>query len=587
MSTPLFEVPADPLVAPPKLIDPKNYAGQKRVVARVREEILCLMDGIRRDREALNAEWNSNYKVWDCQHEDKLYNGDSDVFFGTARKALETRIAHMKRKLFPNDQNFIIKPNNPWAAMMAPQIGQLERHFIEQADVSSKIDLFLRLGLIYGCSVVKIRWKTMPCKNYRRVPIPMFADPTMASLRMPGEPISTFEEYETMLYEGPTFDVVDLLRWYIYPRTVDNLDDARIIFEDIDVDFTHLKAMQRAGKYMGVDKLKDPKRDQGKRHYDIDSNRDERMNTRNFDIRLPNSKNPEFRLTEIYAKFDLYGDDYEIPCKIVAVGDDIIEIRQNPFFAQRPPYRAWRVTEIKDDFYAQGQIHTVKDKQDALNAFANLGLDAAKMALCPVLAGDVTNLPMDPEEYRSAPHAFWPVYGEPDRALRVFTWPDLSPTSYQTVTLLMTQIEDETSSPPIVQGKGSRKEQTATQSVIQEQGATSFVDSDSFKVNKDVLTKMLRDNFFLAQQYLSANTYMMTTGGAKVPIPEEVLIADAGFEWMVADDAAQHMMLISNGQGMTAVPGGQQPPSPGPAAALTDNVGLPGAPGMPGMPNVA
>lgn len=51
--------------------------------------------------------------------------------------------------------------------------------------------------------------------------------------------------------------MVNLLDWYVHPITASDLEDVEMVFEDLVVDWNHLKSMEEAGLYFDVDRVKE------------------------------------------------------------------------------------------------------------------------------------------------------------------------------------------------------------------------------------------------------------------------------------------------------------------------------------------
>ena len=547
----------------PTLIDPKNYATNTKVAERAKNDICALLPSIRTQRATIEERWNRLDKVWQGKFGVRLYSGQSDVYVPMARKVIETHVSHAATQIFPTNQLFFIEgvgPEQQMAIQLKMQIAALIEHDLEQAKVKQWMPLFLRQGFTKGCSVVKNHWKINRSTNYRKKAVEGFL----------GERTFTVEPTTVKLYEGPTFDVVDLYRWYIHPITSKSIDDARIIFEDLDVDWSHLKGMERAGVYSNVDKIKDL----AERGQTIEtSNRNQRVEVDGYTVENQ-IKEDRYRLTEIWAKFDLYGTGETIPCKIVAVGDTILEVRQNPFFNQRAPYRAWRCTDRIDNFYGQGILENIESLQYVFNAMINQGVDNANWQMNPLIVVNKAQLASNPADLSIAPRAFVYTWADPSQSIHFERPPETYNISFNVANLISGMLQDVGGAPPIMQGKMGSRGTTATEASILQQGAGAFTNVVASKIEAEVLSPMLKDWYMLEQQFRSEETYVKVTGAPPIPVVPQDLVGDYMFNWHVSTEAQQRMMMLQQGiqpgQGTTAVP--------------TMGQGGPGAGGEGGLP---
>lgn len=544
------------------LIDSKNYALDKGVMERVQEELLSHMPQVKANRTIMEERWGRLERMWQGKHEIRLVDTQSDIYVPMARKIVETFVSQVVTQIFPTNPMFFLNavgPNMQLAQSLLPQIEALIENDVENARVKAWMPLFLRRGFIAGCSIVKNFWKTTSTTNYRRRRLGGGE----------GEPIFyTTEAEELKTFDGPTFDVVDPLRWYIHPITSKTIDEARMVFEELDVDWSHLKSMEEAGIYKKIDRIKDRADSATRGGSIIDSNRDIRTQAYGYTVE-DMMMSDTYRLVEIWAKFDLYGDGRRLPCKIVCVGDTILEVRQNPFFSQRPPYRAWRMTDTFDNFYGQGLMENIESMQYAFNAMFNQGIDNANWQQNPMIVINKSQLASNPSDIQIAPRSFLYTYGDPRMNVHFERPPETYKISFDVAQLLSGMMQDIAGAPPIMQGKTGGRTQTATEADILRQGAGAFTNILASKIESELLSPMLQDFYMLEQQFRDAETYLKITGGAPPrQVSPQDLVGDYQFTWHVSTDATQRLMMLqAKGGGLTAAP-----------AAATGEPGAPGGP---------
>lgn len=543
----------------PNLVDDTNYALDPEIASRAKIEIIDLLPRIKDQRRLLESMWERFEKVWSAKQDIRLYEGRSDLYFPIGRKVVETQVAHTKAQLFPTADSFYIEPSpdDPVSIMAAPRIARIMRHDVEQAKVERYLDLFLRQMFIYGPTIVKFFWKTVKSTNYR-----LRAMPETGPLAEPGAMLYQPVAEEVLLYEGPTFQVVDLFRWYIHPITVQDIDDAQIIFEEADVTRGFLQSMEDEEVYAGVDRVLNREQEGiAAANGGADESRNARLSPYGLSIgQIKPSKRNEWRLTEVWAKFDLYGDGYEMPVKITVVDDIIIEIRQNPFWHQRFPYRAVKYIDTFDNFYGQGLIESLEHQQYALNALTNQAIDAVIFQTNHIIAVNTAALDQDVSTLRIAPRAIWKVIGSPKDAIEVIRPPDNSQAAFATAQLIAGMMQDTANAPPVMQGKMSSKEMTAFENATLMQGAQTGVMGTIRNVESSVLSPMLQYWYMMEQQFRAFESYIKIAGMPPIPMSSQDLVGDYSFRWMVSSQVPPFAKAMGQDQPTPAgMPGSMLP----------------------------
>lgn len=524
-------------------IDPKNRADDPQIVARIRTEILSKLPNIRGDHGGLHTEWSACFDVWNQVHRVRLYDGGSDLFIPIARSIVETFVAQIKTGVFPS-MNVLLVEANPMSVGPSPQaIGELLRHCVEQARVERHIESFIRDALIYGTAIVKFPWVEKTDTVYRRRPL---LPPELAGMVAPalaGKTIVMPEKVRT--FYGPGFRVVDPFRFYVYPLTSRDLDDASLIFEDIEVSYQHLKAMEQRGIYSGVARVKE--QDGAKQEYASNEDRQKRL-TR-YGVSVETSKEGKYgdcyTISEIWCIYDLDGTGMEIPCKIVSCGDIVLEARPNPFFHQGAPYLAWKLIDFPDLFFGQGLITGLKYQQYAINALVNQGIDAAVFQSAPIVIANAMNLAQGMGSIKLGPRSVIYVNGRPDESIQFPKMPDNSSTSFQTASLIMQAMRDMAGAPPIMQGKLGANETTATEASILGNNAQSGVDNLIRSLEASVLSPLMFKWYLLLQQFMDDIVYLKIAGEPKgFGLTADDLVGDYRTRWLVSTQAQDRLSQI-------------------------------------------
>lgn len=537
---------------PEESIDSTNYAKSEEVVARCRRQVLETLDYVRDQRSQQEDIWSRNYKIWLGKHDIRLYKGHSDLFIPMTTKIIETFVSQVRGQLFPEAQTFLVEPSDEFSMAYKPAVELLVEHDIEQANLRQKLDQFVRLGLIYGPAVLKCRWMTRSMKVRRRRPTAVNLG---RLLTKPTSEPSLVQNEDIVLYNGPSVEIVDPLRFFIHPITAKNIDDARLVFEDITVDWNHLVDMEKKGIYKDVDRVRKFASREGE-DGQTSSERDNRVNFYGYSAEQMAAEDPpRWRLTEVWGKFDLYGDGRLVPCKIVAVGDIVLEIRANPLFMPRPPYFMWRVYELMDNVYGRGVVEQLAHMQYAFNALMNQAMDTGAMQINPPIGVNVNALEGELGDLTIAPLALLPTLDSPGEVFKFFRPPNTMETALNLAQVFQGLMQDMAGAPPILQGKVGNDDLTATEADILRSGAGAFTSAMASKIEADVLTPLLQWFYFLEQQFGPPERHMKITGGPSVQVNREDLVGDFTFKWWTGGGALQRQVVVQQrGGGMTAGP---------------------------------
>jgi hypothetical protein len=565
------------------LIDPTNYADDDKVVARVKDEILTLIEPIRSIRLPVQQRWDRFRKCYEGIHTKTLYQGRAQLYWRLVYKIVETMVGQIKAGIFPTVDNFYVEPSpfDPMSMVNAHAARRIIRHDVQQAAVERWMDTFLRNGLIDGCSVFKSPWKSVKSKNYKR------------GQNKYGD--MQFGASEVHLYNGPAFIPLDILDFYVHPITCQDLDEARLIFEDVTHDRNYLQSMVDKGQFDGdvVADMLDDNIGHNDANQNIvtttDSSKDDRMGRDGITQQQVRkwTKNV-YKLQEIWCKFDLYGNGFDIPCKIVAFGDKVLEVRQNPLFDQRAPYLAWKIRDKQNNFYGAGIVEPVEHVNVAANAVGNQFLDAVQMQTNHILGVNIALLGQDVGSLRIAPRAIWPSLGNPNDVFQVIRPPDNTQVAMMAMQLLSGVIQDISGAPPMLQGKFSNSDKTATEINAVAQGAGTAVAGMIRNVETMALSPMLYQWWKLEQQFRAVTDEEKIAGplGAFRLAPED-LLGSYSMRWLVSTQVNgaisqfQQMMDAQDAQGGNANPPGL-PPGAGAGGALP-SMSPPGAPAAMGL----
>lgn len=565
------------------MIDRKNYAGQKTIREWVVDNVIRPMDRAKNDRSKKEESLKRYWDVWNHRQTEnsRMYEGQSDVYIPMAHKVIETLVEQINENAFPRNSIIETKQVDPLdeAEMRAAKAWRTNlQHDIEEMQFEDENELLVRQALVCGASPVKLEWRTVWHKPYKPTP---FLDPQAESIT--GEQIVLPQQEKQVLYNGPWLRVVDLLRFYMWPTTAKRMFDVKIFAEKMDKSKGWLKREQRAGRAWGVKQLIDGIMS------DLDSsntNRDDRAVRSGFTHDMhEKSKLGIFEMTEYWATVPLPGRPEGVPCQIRAVGHHVLTVRQNPFWHQLPPYFLYTIMGKFDDVYAKGKIEAIEHAQYALNATFNLKLDNLYWRNSPMMAINSARVPAGAQNITIAPQQVLHLDSNPNDVVAWYQPPDSSFSSNQTTNELSGLIQDIPGAPPIVQGKLGSKDLTATQSRILQGGATTSLRHLTRKLNKGVLTPLVKRMHALIQQFRSQEEFSEIARDPEVKLlPPEVVLRDFGIEWRLGTEAleAAQAQQVADQMGVNQDPQAQAQQQ---MAAQAAAGGMPEQLGVSNLPN--
>lgn len=576
----------DPMRALMSGIDQQNYAGDEEKCARFKEDIVDLMPMIETQRAPLEDRWNTYHHCWARKNTDatRFYTGVNDAYFPVAHSNIETLVAYLVGQLFGPGPKFAVKSPNPMVppAIIQKATSTLE-YFLHTAKVESSMPKHVRQACVMGSSIIKNVWRDEHVVSY---------SPSV-QLDQNGQPQIVGNGQKIQKYLGPTFKVIDLLSIYLYPITAENLEDCEIVYEKIDRDFRDLKAMEAKGLLVGVDRLQGPNAGGFKETEAIrrDTNRNFRLAPYGMSTYQIKNKNLVV-LNEVWCNFDLYGNGMVFPCKAVVANGHVLELRQNPLWHQRPPYRLWRCIKHQDHIYGMGLMELIEHHQSTLNAIVNQSLDANLYQTNQMMAINADSYQGLLGDIETTPLTVFPFSqdGHPVQDKIAFLKPEnTAAQSFAVANIVAGSMSDTLGTPPVVSGKFTNKERTAREVSAVVAGASIRIDMMVRNLALETMQDWYEDCWELAQQNITQELELKATGMPHIPIsPSDlntkplmyVITSSEAQEYLQAQAQQQAEMMAQaqlQGSNHPSTSGQQTPagPSEGMGPSPMDGAGSP------------
>lgn len=526
-------------MGPPIPDKENNFAEDRDSLDWIRLNVIPLMDRTRSDRMELNEEWLEIQKMSYMVHgTSKKYNGMSDAYIPAYAKNASTRVSHTAAALFPSEDFLSARSVIPGAEMLQEAAKKwMQYQVTKEAALRSNMKPFLRQLFDYGTSVGKVWYDTSPRKlkkggkrkNAQAMIEAFFAPPTQAT-------------------GGCRFRAVSMFAWYMFPVSVDNIAQATLVFEDIQVSKQFALEMVRSGEWKNPEVLV------------FNSNMNVTDTARQDQIGFNKMSGVASReglgalgewmtMSEVYCRMpvpdSMYRADEEkgtdVPVQLIILNDTPVVARRNPFWFQHAPYVLKSINERPDGLYGVGLGRQGSGIQGLINDFANQTNDNGIFALNPVAIINPNSVIGTP---KIAPGAAW--YASDPKNAVVFDRPPHEQvqmgmgmsSQYQAL------MSDLLGTPPILQGSnGAGNARTATGSQILQSNTKTDIQDDVEDLEEEVLAPLMEMFWSLGQQYENAER-MIAIGGNVIKIDPMMFAAEFMFQWQASTQTQNQQMKL-------------------------------------------
>lgn len=522
----------------------QNYAKNKQLCERVLAVFLPKVKSVRNDREPLERDWMRFYNMWNVEHDEgHLYSGNSKLYIPEVRKAIEAQARQLTDLAFPSNEFFGCAPGASGTNKGAEIQKAIRAWQIQEANLLGDYLVFNRQKCMYGTSIAHVAWDKR-------------TEMAFASARNPktGKIVPSKKLIE--LYNGPTFNTVDLFKWYpLNNKKRNHNDDGCFHVRPVDREF--IDKADKMGMIADKEPIFEGMSDASKQEeFEKDIERAETLGlsiesdqgyagTASLDEEDQN-KLGTYKLTCIYAKVVcpeacLEGEDPDkpIPMMIHIYNDTVVAcIKRNPFWHQKTPYLVGRyIYPNPDEFYGQGIAKATQYQQYELNSKAEQSMDSVTMALNPLAIIDPAYASQN-ADFEIEPAAIW--WADPAK-VRLTQMPDVSGTGYQAVSQMRSQIQDFSDRAPSLPSQFQGKSRTATQSDIIDRAMTVDFKTFQRQDEADVLVPMLEMWESLTDQFADDDQMIMITGRnyddwRRMVVSREMYLGNYKYFWKVSSD---------------------------------------------------
>ena len=518
-----------------------NFADDQEARSWLDTNVLPLLDTVRSDSSENHAEWGVIRRMANLvRDETAAYEGQSNAYLPVYLKLRETRVSHLSRGLFPSDTYIDVDSENVEIDEHSQIVRAWMMHQLERsAKLRSELKPFLRSLTDYGLAVAKVWWEkpVNPVKSSRMT-------------RLPGieQMLYNYSDEAHWKTEGARFKARSVFSWYMWPSTVNSIDEASLVFEDIQVSKQYVDSMGKAGIWKNVDEInaasnadiQNPELAIGLA--EVHGSGNTAVDIRQGDLATWTL------LTECWLRMPvprkLYMDNEvpgcPVPVKAVFSGGTLIEVRRNPFWHQKPPYVMQRMGEVTDMLYSTGLGRSAQSGQALINDFINQTNDNGIYGLNPIIKFN-PNMVVGPLE-PLAPGRMFPIL---DPQGMVFDRPPIEQMQYglMITNQLISYVNDLSGVPSVLQGSGAKGgAKTATGSQILQSNVKGELQDLIEDIEQRVLMPVMEMIHSLGQQYESAKRWLAITGGEKVQFTRDMLEGEFSWKWVASSQAVNQQM---------------------------------------------
>lgn len=523
----------------------------------VEQNVVSLVQYARDDGASQRDEWSKIRRMANLvRDETAAYQGQSEAYLPVYQKALETQVANLSQGLFPSDSYLDLECADPaleanTQANKVWMMHQLER----SAKLRAEIKPFLRSLKNYGLGVAKLWWER-PATPIKRSKL----------ARTPGieQLLYNYGNAQPWTCEGARFKARSVFSWYVWPTTVCSVDEASLVFEDIQVSQQFINQMAAKGIWKNTEDISSGtdldantalqetlSEVRGSSTTAADANRGElgtwRMVTECW-TRMPVPK-------ALYTPNETPGDP--VPVKIVLAGGVVLEIRRNPFWHQKPPYVIQKMNENADIFATTGMGRGFLSLQGLINDFVNQTNDNGIYGLNPIIKRN-PNLMVGP----MLPLKPGRTYDVTDPSGIVFDRPPIEQMQYGLMILnqLITYANDFNGVPSVLQGSGAKGgAKTATGAQILQGNVKGEMQDMVEEIELRVLEPVMEMIHSLGQQYEAAERYFTISGGEKIQFNRTMLEGEYLWKWVASSQAVNRQMRAQQSTSFAQLTASLQP----------------------------
>lgn len=512
----------------------KNYASDENVMRDILTEICPVIDYCRTNRQGLEDEWRQIRNMELLNHdENRKYLGRSEAYLPLYSRVLGTRASALSKALFPSDEYMdCVEYNGSTTERARNAKGYVQWELERNAKIRSIMKPFLRQLDSYGNSPLKYTYRSK--KRY---------EGTVKSViqGLGDRPRPQFGEVN---YDGLYLSVRSIFDFYIYPLTADSIDEATLVFEDIQMPMMEIESLGRGSRedrWVNIDKALNggPSPYYEVKQVEKSYAHGQHHTSQDVDTSVGRTRTIQEIWTYMVLPAEAYlpGEDKECPLPVVIhLTSDYwpLCVMRNPYFHQRPPYRFQRENVEPGLIYGYGTGKIIRHLQYQANDFQNQTNDCGNQLLNPIIKRNPAMMAGPMRGIR--PGQVWDVT-DVDAAIK-FERPPFEMLQYgmQMVAQLLNAGQDFAGAPPLMSGMKGGGASTATTTSIMQRNSLNPIQDQVEDIEQETMVPLLYGTWRNGQQFREEGAMVVLAGGAFEMTPEQFAF-DAVFRYLASSQA--------------------------------------------------
>jgi hypothetical protein len=511
----------------------KNYANDPDVIQQLNDDVIPTLRHCIDERQELEDEWmairNMEMQIHDAN---RKYVGRSQAYMPLWSRILATRSSALAKGLFPSDEYMDCVEQNGGTTEAARRAKAYVQWELERnAKIRTVIKPFLRQLESTGNSVMKYVYRTE--RRYEGSTVKA----VVAGLGEQARP-----KFGEISYDGFQLSARNIMNWYIYPMSADSIDEATLVFEEIEMPMLTIELMgkNKDAPWININQVYNsgPDSDAERKRQDLQTTYGA-GGTREADTKQGRVRTVQEVWTYMVLPADAYvdGEDRNCPIPVVIhLSNKAIPlcVMRNPYFHQRFPYRFQRYNTHPGMVYGYGTGRLVRHLQYQVNDFQNQTNDAAQLILNPIIKRNPAMMVGPQKGMR--PGQTWDVT-DVDAAIK-FERPPVELIDYglKMIAMLLNNAQDFSGAPPILSGMKSGASSTATGAAILQKNAASPIQDQVEEIEQETMVPLLYGAWRLGQQFRDKAT-MFAIAGQTFEMSALNFSIDAVFRYLASSQA--------------------------------------------------
>lgn len=460
--------------------------------------------GIFSNRAGLEERWEKNDKLYNNITTEQFYKGAANLFPPETRRACKTLINFADEVLFNVDPSFKVVgvggPNDDKKAEVHTKILWWQQKKIHlRRKLRKLLESLIKYGFVWVKAPYVIKEKYILANLNERKKL---------KNKIKGEDTEKIEKELKRLYDNIDFQVKDprSLYWnYFKPW-----DEQEIIIEKNMVSWEHLKILEKAEIYHGIDRLEETTTKKTPEEKSIADTWSHIKDLTGLSGSYGTDKK-KFELLEAWCEFDLDGDNMDEESVItLANREHVIRLDPNPFDIQEKPYLWVCWDAIEGTSLGMGVPQLAEKDQISLNDFTNQIMDNITEILnCMKIVDDLAEIP--DIQLKSRPDGIIKSKTGVE-AVKFLRPPDTTASGLQAVIMSKENIRQGSGATASLQGMPTRYDTTATE--YKGQGASSARDvfAKIREIEDGIITPWMRKAYSYNLQFMTREEFIKIVG---------------------------------------------------------------------------